>query len=106
MVSETTKLGAVNPATVTKWKSNVDSTTTSISLESLMERQDAIMQASGKEADTIVTGVKQYRNFYLELQNQVRYSGDGGLQGADAGSLRLGVNKLIKHADDLAKTNQ
>jgi hypothetical protein len=74
MVSETTKFGAVNPATVTKWKSNVDTTTTAISLEALMERQDAIMQASSKEADTIVAGVKQYRNFYLELQNQVRYS--------------------------------
>lgn len=101
MVSTTTKLGAVNPSTVTKWKSNVDTTTTSITLEALMERQDAIMQASSKEADTIVAGVKQYRNYYLELQNQVRYSGDGGLQGGDTGSLLLGINKVIKDPDVL-----
>jgi hypothetical protein len=102
MVSETTKLGAVNPATVTKWKSNVDTTTETITLEALMERQDAIMQASSKEADTIVTGVKQYRNYYLELQNQVRFSGDGGMQGGNSGQLLLGVNKVIKDPDVLA----
>ena len=85
-----------------KWKANVDTTTTSISLEALMERQDAIMQASSKEADTIVAGVKQYRNYYLELQNQVRYNGDGGLQGGDSGSLLLGINKVIKDPDVLA----
>lgn len=103
MVSESTKLGAVNPSTVTKWKSNVDTTTTTISLEALMERQDAIKQVSNYEADTIVAGVKQYRNFYLELQNQVRYTGDGGLQGGDAAQLLLGVNKVIKDPDVLVK---
>jgi hypothetical protein len=102
MVSETTKLGAVNPATVTKWKSNVDTTTTAITLEALMERQDAIMQASSKEADTIVAGVKQYRNYYLELQNQVRFSGDGGIQGGNSGQLLLGINKVIKDPDVLS----
>jgi len=102
MVSETTKLGNVNPATVTKWKSNVDSTTESINLEALLERQDAIMQASSFEADTVVAGVKQYRNYYLELQNQVRYSGDGGLQGGNMSQLLLGVNKVIKDPDVLA----
>jgi len=101
MVSETTKLGNVNPSTVTKWKSNLDTTTTALSLEAMMERLDACKQVSGKEPDTIVAGVKQYRNYYLELQNQVRYSGDGGLQGGNSNNILLGTAPIIKDPDVL-----
>lgn len=101
MVSETTKLGNVNPATTTKWKSNIDSTTETLSLEAMMERLDACKQVSGKEPNTIVAGVKQYRNYYLELQNQVRYSGDGGLQGGNSNSILLGTAPIIKDPDVL-----
>lgn len=101
IVSETTKLGNINPATVPIWKANVDSTTTTLTLEALMERQDAIYEASGFEADTILASPKQYRNYYLELDNQVRYAGDGGLQAGNSKNLQLGVNKVIKDRDIL-----
>ena len=101
IISETTKLGNINPATQNIWKANVDTTTTTLTLEALMERQDRVYEVSGLEADTILASPKQYRNYYLELDNQVRYAGDGGLQAGNSQSLQLGVNKVIKDRDIL-----
>jgi len=99
MISETTTLGGIEPSAFPTWKANIDSTTTSLSLEALLERQDAIFQATGEEADWGLTGTKQYRNYYLELQNQVRFNGDGGLQGGDMSKLMLGVTAVEKQPD-------
>lgn len=101
MISETSKLGNINPETVPQWKASVDATTTELSLEKLLERQDAIFQQAGSEADWALSGVKQYRNYYLELQNQVRFNGDGGLQGGNTQKLMLGVTAVDKDPDML-----
>lgn len=99
MISESTTLGGIEPSAFPTWKASIDSTTTSISLEALIERQDAIFQKTGEEADWALAGVKQYRNYYLELQNQVRFNGDGGLQGGAMDKLMLGVTKVDKQPD-------
>lgn len=99
LINETTVIGNINPATVPSWASPVDTTEQEIALELLYERQDAVFQETGEEADWALTSSKQYRLIYQLLQAQVRFNGDGGLQAGDKEGLLLGKTTIERQPD-------
>jgi hypothetical protein len=93
IVSTTTTLGGINPATAGEgfWKAAlVDSTTSSLSLDLMVNAQRAVYQKRGDWMTDVVTSPKQAANFYLLLQNQVRFGGDTGLSAGNVGDAQKG----------------
>ena len=95
--------GGINPATAGNeyWQAaKIDTTTTSFSLPLGLAIQEEVFQNDGSYDAVVLTGAHQMANFYLELQNQVRYpsekkmgaGGVGGLVGLDWNG--TGVNVL------------
>jgi hypothetical protein len=79
LVSTSASFGGVDPATYSWWKAaNVDTSTTTLSLEAMLTQEQKINQR-GAKADFVLTGLKQSRKFYALLQNQVRFAGDAGI---------------------------
>jgi hypothetical protein len=79
MVNTSGALGGLNPATAGQefWQAAArDTTTTVFSLDLVLNLQQAVMQKSGKNFTNVWTGLKQQRNFYSLLQNQVRFAGE------------------------------
>lgn len=82
------------------WKAYVDTTSTSFSLPMALALQLRVFQKGGSYDSKIITSAQQMANFYMELQNQVRFSGDmkmgaggvGGLVGLDWNG--VGVNVI------------
>jgi hypothetical protein len=99
LVAETGVVGNINPESVPLWASPVDSTEQELSLEALYERQDAVFQETGEEPDWALTSSKQYRLLYQQLQAQVRFNGDGGLQAGDKEGLKLGKTLVERQPD-------
>lgn len=90
IVSQTTTLGNINPATAGNefWKAaSVDSSTTTFSLDLALGLQRAVFQKSGKVQSHVITSAKQMANFYSLLQNQVRFAGESGLGAGGVGGL-------------------
>lgn len=90
MISQTTTLGGINPASAGEsfWKAaSVDTSTTTFSLDLALTMQQKVFQKSGKFQSTVVTSAKQMANFYSLLQNQVRFNGDRGLGAGGVGGL-------------------
>lgn len=90
MISRTTTLGGINPATAGEefWKAaKVDTTTTAFSIDMVLDLQRAVFQQSGKYDATVITSAKQQANFYSLLQNQVRFSGEVGMGAGGIGGL-------------------
>jgi hypothetical protein len=89
MFASTGSLGGINPATAGEgfWKpAKFDATTTSLSLDLLVDLQRAVYTKTGDFASTAVFSPKQMANLNLLLQNQVRYQGQvelgaGGIPG-------------------------
>ena len=87
MVGSTTDaLGGLDPDVAGEefWKpALVDTTTTVLSLDLLLNMQRAIHQKTGRGARKdglyVLTSLKQEAAFYSLLQNQVRFAGDGSL---------------------------
>ena len=80
IVSTTAVLGGLDPATVTIWKAAGRNTTSQpLTLSLLLQGDQAIHQKTGSKADFILTGLKQARKFYEQLQQQVRFNSDGSI---------------------------
>lgn len=82
IVATSGALGNLNPSTAGQeyWKAaNVDSTSTTLSLQALLDVQRQVFQKAGKNANYCVTSLKQQAAFYSLLQNQVRFTGDATL---------------------------
>lgn len=101
-------LGGINPATAGNeyWQSYVDSATTVMSLDLILNlRRKVKMKVGQRGGDTLALGLKQEQALYLLLQNQVRYGSDGNLSAGAVSSVSwsdlniLAVNDLLdKHA--------
>lgn len=79
LVSTSATFGGLDPATQAVWKAaNVDTSTTTLSLEAMLTQEQKINQR-GAKADFVLTGLKQSRKFYQLLQQQVRYAGENSL---------------------------
>ena len=81
MVGSTTDaLGGLDPDTAGEefWKpAHVDTTTTALSIDLLLNMERQVQQRSGKGHTLNLTGLKQRNAFYSLLQNQVRFADDG-----------------------------
>jgi hypothetical protein len=91
MVGSTTSiLGGLNPATAGNeyWKpASVDATTTSFSLDLMLNINRAVYQKSGRSTTTVLMSSKQMTNFYSLLQNQVRFNGERGMGAGGIGNM-------------------
>ena len=93
IVSTTGALGGLNPATGGQelWQAaSRDTATTVLSLDLLLSLQQQVMQFSGKKHTENWTGLKQQKNFYALLENQVRYSRDDGLNAGSVDTVKWG----------------
>lgn len=101
--------GGINPATAGNeyWKSYVDTTTTSFSLDMALNLQLRVFQKDGSYDSKVITSAKQMANFYSLLQNQVRFNGEmkmgagkvGGLVGLDWNGIGVNVWPAIYDSD-------
>ncbi len=85
LISGSGIVGGINASTYpTVWASHVDSTNTAITTDLLLQRQRAVLQATGQYVDWAIFPPKQLDRFYTSLQQQVRFSDDavrsGGIQ--------------------------
>ena len=103
--STTSALGGLDPDNAGEefWQpAMVDSSTTSLSLDLLLEMQQKVEQKSGKPHTLNVCGLKQRRIFYSLLQNQVRFVSDsvdaGGAPKATWNGMEiLGLPEILDH---------
>lgn len=82
MINVSGALGGLNPGTAGQelWQAAArDTGTTVLSLDLLLSLQQGVMQYSGKKHTDVWTGLKQQKNFYALLQNQVRFASDAGM---------------------------
>lgn len=85
--------GGVSASTYPNWAGSVDSTSTAISTDALLVLQRNVLQATGEYVDWAVFPPKQLDRFYVELQQQVRFSDDavksGGIQASQWNGMTL-----------------
>jgi hypothetical protein len=76
IISGTATLGGI--AAANRWLSYVDSTTTDLTLDSLLNVQEQVQQFAGtvKHGAKVLMGFRQGRRFYSQFQNQVRFQND------------------------------
>jgi len=93
----TTTLGGINPTTTGKkyWKSYVDTSTTVLSLDLILNLRRKVRMKVPNGADTLITSLKQEQALYLLLQNQVRYGSDSSISTGNSDSVSwAGLNIL------------
>lgn len=84
IVSATSTLGGLAPATEGLWKSTVNSTSQAVSVSLLLTAKRTIKQkGGGGKRPFILTGLYQEQKIYESLAQQVRYSSDSKI---DAGN--------------------
>lgn len=72
--SDTSVVGDIDPANVRRWKpAQVDTTTTSVSLDLTLDLQRSVYQKTGKYPSYVTTSTKQCSNLYALYQAQVRF---------------------------------
>lgn len=89
IAASTGSLGGINPASAGQsyWKpAKFDTTTTTFSLDLMVDLQRAIFTKTGDWMTHVMTSPKQMANFYLTLQNQVRFTGEQGLGAGGVGN--------------------
>lgn len=84
IVSDTTTLGGLAPATEGVWKSTVNSTSQAISISVLGAGKQQIRQKRGKAPNFLMMGLKQERKFYESLQQQVRFNSDSAINAGES----------------------
>lgn len=99
VISETATLGGLAPATEAQWKSTVNTTTTTLTINALLEAQQKIRQKRGKTPNFFLTGLKQHRKFYELLEQQVRFSSDSGLTAGNDESSKWGEMEIFTDPD-------
>lgn len=65
----------------------MDTSTTSFSLPFALALQEAVFQKDGSYEAKVFTSAHQMSNFYLELQNQVRFPAEKGMGAGGVGGL-------------------
>jgi hypothetical protein len=90
--STSTSVGGLDPDTTGEafWQpAKVDTTTTVFSLDLASSLARACRQKAGNQAGNyVLTSLKQEENFYLLLQNQVRFAGDANLGAGNTESVK------------------
>jgi hypothetical protein len=77
IISTSTTLGTLAPASVPDWAAAaVDSTTTALTLAAMLQKSREIQQETGTPPDRVSSSFKQEEAFYKLLQAQVRFAGD------------------------------
>lgn len=75
--SASTTIGTLAPASVPSWQpATVDTSTTLVSLDLLVDLRNAVYQETGAEPGYVTTSVKQSGELYKLFQSQVRFDGD------------------------------
>jgi hypothetical protein len=75
--------GGLTVAAQPEWKAYEDSTSQPLTLSLLLQLDQNIHQQTGKKADFFLSGLKQNRKFYEQLQQQVRFGSDGAIGAGD-----------------------
>lgn len=99
LVSTSAVFGGIDPATQDVWKAaNVDTSTTTLSLEAMLTQEQKINQRGGS-ADFVLTGLKQSRKFYQLLQQQVRFGSDTSLTAGNQDVPKWNGLEIHRHPD-------
>ena len=92
-------LGGITVAAQPSWAPTVDSTTTSLTLPALYNRQRAVQQAIGSTPDYVLTGLLQAQRMYELVQMQVRFAGDSNLGAGNVGAFKFAGMSINAHPD-------
>jgi hypothetical protein len=80
IISATSEIGGLSPTVERQWKGQVDSTTTSMGINALLTAKRKINQKRGKAPNFVITSLLQQQKLYEQLQLQVTFSSDKGLE--------------------------
>ena len=99
-------LGGINPATAGNeyWQSYVDSATTVLSLDLILNLRRKVKMKNGQRGgETLALGLKQEQALYLLLQNQVRYGSDGSISAGASSQVKWSDMNILAMNDILDK---
>lgn len=100
LVSTTADFGGLSVASQPVWKAaNVDTTSQALTVSLMLQQDQAIQQRTGQRADFILTGLKQERKFYEQLQQQVRFGSDGSISAGDSQPASWNGKQVIADPD-------
>ena len=97
IVNSSGALGGINPSTAGSeyWQAaSRDTSTTVLSLDLALNLSAAVLQKTGKSFTDVFTSIKQQKNFYSLLQNQVRFASDSSLGAGDVGGVKWANMKV------------
>jgi hypothetical protein len=89
--STTSGVGGLDPDNAGEefWKpAKVDTSTTTLTLDLLLDMQRATFQKGGQQGYYILTSLKQQANLYSLLQNQVRFSSDSQIGAGNVNAVK------------------
>lgn len=95
----TGELGGLSSSTSRVWKANVNSESIPLTISALLSAETKIKQKRGKKSTFMLTSLKQVQKFYEQLQQQVRYAGDGNLGAGDTESTKWNGMEIFADAD-------
>jgi hypothetical protein len=98
IVSATSTLGGLAPATQPAWASTVDTSAT-LTLSALLNARTTIYQKSGEEPDFILTSPARAASLYQQFQQQVRFSSDESIKAGNVGAPRYLGMEIWQHPD-------
>jgi len=78
-IYNTTELGGLTSSSEPLWKATLNEESIPLTIGALLAAQQKIRQKRGKNPNFLLTGLKQQRKFYEQLQQQVNFSSDKGL---------------------------
>jgi hypothetical protein len=99
IVSTSAALGGL-AATIPTWKaSSVDTTAQALTISLILQQDQAIKQKDGGTVDFYLTGLKQERKLYEQLQQQVRFPSDASIAAGKVEAPTWNGKAVMAHND-------
>jgi hypothetical protein len=100
LVSTSADFGGLTVAGESTWQAaSVDTTSQALTLSLMLQQDQAIHQKTGKKCDFLLTGLKQERKFYEQLQQQVRYGSDASIDAGDSEAAKWRKMRIFTEPD-------
>lgn len=99
IVSTSASLGGL-ATSIPQWSaSSVDTTSQPLTISLILQQDQAIKQADGGTVDFYLTGLKQERKLYEQLQTQVRFPSDGAIAAGKVEAPSWNGKTIMAHND-------
>jgi hypothetical protein len=95
----TATFGGLSTASVPTWAANVDTTAQPLTISLVLQAHQKVRQKSGEYGNIMLTGLKQERKLYEQLQQQVRYGSDSKIDVGNQDAPTWHGMEIMAHPD-------